>query len=290
MTLEKIRYYDRKEKEYPKKLSDISDSPERLYVLGRLPDENRPCAAIVGARNATPYGRTMARKFAGLFAANGIQIVSGFARGIDRAAYEGALEAGGSTFAVLGNGVDVCYPRENIDLYEKVRESGGFLSEFEPKTQPRAWFFPKRNRMISALADKVLVVEAGEKSGALITAEFGLEQGKDVYAVPGRIGDELSSGCNRLIAQGAYVAVSPEEMLKDFELDVENFKRFHEKKQLGLAQEEETVYSCIRFHPKHINEILKDSKMGLPLLVSILLQLELKNLIEEVTKNYYIRL
>lgn len=290
MTLGKIRYYDKNEKGYPQKLLDISNPPKRLYVLGQLPDENRACVAIVGARNATPYGRTMAKKFAGLFAANGIQVISGFARGIDRAAYEGALEAGGSTFAVMGNGVDVCYPRENIDLYEKVKESGGFLSELEPKTQPRAWYFPQRNRMISALADKILVVEAREKSGALITAEFGLEQGKDVYAVPGRIGDELSGGCNRLIAQGAFVAISPEEMLKDFELDVENFKRFHEKKQLGLAQEEETVYSCIRFHPKHINEILKESKMELSLLISTLLQLELKNLIEEVTKNYYVRL
>lgn len=290
MTLEKIRYYDKKDKKYPQKLLNIPNPPKRLYVTGRLPDENSPSVAIVGARNATAYGRTMAKKFAMLFAENGIQVISGFARGIDRAAHEGALQANGSTFAVLGNGVDVCYPKENIDLYENVRKSGGFLSELEPKIQPRAWFFPQRNRIISALADKVLVVEAKERSGALITAEFGLEQGKDVYAVPGRIGDALSSGCNRLIAQGAFVAISPEEMLKDFKLDVENFKRFHEKKQLGLAQEEETVYSCIRFHPKHIDEILKESKIELSLLVSILLQLELKNLIEEVTKNFYIRL
>ncbi|MCI8372742.1 MAG: DNA-protecting protein DprA [Lachnospiraceae bacterium] len=289
MIKDKIRHYDIGDREYPIKLTQIANPPKRLYVLGRLPNPDQPSIAIVGARNATPYGRKTAWEFAKVLSDHGVQVISGFARGIDRAGHEGALSGESGTFAVLGNGVDICYPRENIDLYNKIIDNGGFLSEFPPETPPLARHFPSRNRIISGLADKILVVEAREKSGSLITADFGLEQGKDVYAVPGRICDAQSRGCNHLIMQGAGLASCAEMLLKDFQIDMQYLKRFREKNDLPLAQEEETVYSCIGLQPKHVEEILAESKLELPKLVSALLQLELNHLIQEVTKNHYIR-
>lgn len=286
----KIRHYTINDKDYPQKLREIANSPKNLYVAGCLPDPNKPTIAIVGARNATPYGRKVAKEYAKVLSSHGVQVISGFARGIDRAGHEGALEAGMPTFAVLGNGIDICYPRENIDIYKDVLECGGFISEFSVGTQPKAQHFPSRNRIISGLADKILVVEAKEKSGSLITADFGLEQGKDIYAVPGRITDSLSQGCNQLILQGAMIAVSVEEILKDFRIDAINLQRFGEKNKLLLAKGEETVYSCISLQPKHVEEILAECKMELSGLTAILLQLELKNMIQEVSKNIYIRI
>lgn len=285
-----IKKYCIEDKEYPEKLRQIARPPGKLYVKGKLPRENQPVVAIVGARNATPYGRKMAYDFANVLSANGVQVISGFARGIDRAGHEGALAAGCETFAVLGNGVDICYPRENVDLYQRVVESGGFISEFFPGTSPQPKFFPMRNRIISGLADVVLVVEARKKSGALITADFALEQGKDVYAVPGRIGDDISYGCNRLIAQGAGIALSPEEILKDLDIAGVKTQYFHKKSKKLLVKEEEIVYSCIRLQPMHIDDIMLKTKMELSKLVSILFHLEMRNLIQEITKNYYVRL
>lgn len=289
MIEEKIRYYSIDDSSYPEKLRQLPKPPQKLYVMGNLPDPDKPAVAIVGAREASPYGRYVALEFARVLAINGIQVISGFARGIDRAGHEGALQAQTPTFGILGCGVDVCYPRENIDLYSELIRTGGLISEYEPGTQPRAGYFPLRNRLISAFADKVLVVEARIRSGALITADHALEQGKDVYAVPGRIDDELSAGCNRLIAQGAAIALSPEELLKDFETDRQNFITFHKKSKLTLAPEEETVYSCIRLQPKHVEELMAETGIELPKLLSILLELELKKMIKEITKNQYIR-
>lgn len=290
MIQDKIRQYSITDKEYPTKLRNIKSPPTKLYVLGQLPDPNKPAVAIVGARNATPYGYQTAFEFAKVLAAHDVQIISGFARGIDRAGHEGALSVGGMTFGVLGNGVDVCYPRENIDLYNPIKETGGFLSEFPLKTQPIARHFPSRNRIISGLADCILVVEAREKSGSLITTDFGLEQGKDIYAVPGRLSDTVSSGCNRLIAQGAAIALSPFDILQDLNINVSNLKNFHEKNKFLLAQDEETVYSCIRLQPKSMEELLEETKMELTKLTNVLLQLELKNLIRTIGQSNYIRI
>ena len=208
--MESIVYYDKGTKEYPERMMPFSDMPEGIYVKGRLPRDDRPSAAIVGGRVCSAYGREQARRFAREMAASGVQIISGLASGIDAAAHEGALEGGGTTFAVLGCGVNICYPRENYPLMRKILgQKGGVLSEFPPGERPLAWHFPQRNRLISALADLVLVVEARKKSGSLITADFALEQGKSVYALPGRVNDSLSEGSNRLIAQGAGIAVEP---------------------------------------------------------------------------------
>ena len=210
-----IRVVERGEREYPARLLEIPDPPERLYVIGRLPEENVPSVAIIGARECSEYGSYVAARLGECMGRNGIQVVSGMARGIDGIGQSAALDAGGSSFAVLGSGVDVCYPAGNRRLYERLREQGGILSEYPPGTPALSRNFPPRNRIVSGLADAVVVVEAREKSGTLITVDMALEQGKEVYAVPGRVTDTLSCGCNRLVKQGAAVLLDPEELAEE---------------------------------------------------------------------------
>ena len=199
--------------DYPASLRPVPDPPAVLFGKGRLPDQNRPSVAIIGARSCSLYGRTMAYEFARALAKEGVQIISGMARGIDGIGQKAALQAGGYSCGVLGCGVDVCYPKENQELYDRLLKQGGILSEYLPGTQPKPAFFPPRNRIISGLADALLVVEARQKSGTLITVDMALEQGREVYVLPGRVGDPLSQGCNQLIAQGAAIAFSPRELL-----------------------------------------------------------------------------
>ncbi len=209
-----IRFIPYFSEEYPVRLKNIPAPPYALYVRGRLPTVTDPPAALVGARNCTHYGERMALEYGEKLAENGISIISGMARGIDGAAGRGAINADGCTYAVLGSGVDVCYPRENRGLYVDIQKSGGILSEQLPGSPPLQGNFPRRNRIISAMADLVLVMEAKEKSGSLITADQALEQGKEVYALPGPVTSLLSQGCHRLIAQGAGILLSPEDLWK----------------------------------------------------------------------------
>ena len=211
----RIRHIKKGEKEWPGRLYDLAGMPEDLYVIGELPRDDAPSVAVVGSRLCRAYGHAQAENFGRVLAEHGVQIISGMALGIDGYAQRGALTAGGKTFAVLGSGVDICYPRSNRKLYKDIMDQGGLLSEFEPGTQPYSYNFPQRNRLISALADIVLVVEARRKSGSLITVDFALDQGRTVFAVPGRVGDALSDGCNYLIAQGAGIAWSPEALLEE---------------------------------------------------------------------------
>ena len=203
------------EEAFPKRLKEISDPPLVLYRIGKLPEPEKKMTAIVGARACSSYGKEMAEYFARGLAKEGIGIVSGMARGADGIAQRAALSAGGYSVAVLGCGVDICYPEENRPLYEKLKESGCILSEYPPGTLPHSRLFPPRNRIISALSDAVLVVEAKENSGSLITAGFALEQGKMVFAIPGAVTDALSTGCLKLIYDGAGIAYSPEFILED---------------------------------------------------------------------------
>lgn len=210
-----IRMVERGERDYPARLLEIPDPPERLYVLGRLPEEKVPSVAIIGARECSEYGSYVAARLGECMGRNGIQVISGMARGIDGIGQTAALDVGGSSFAVLGSGVDVCYPARNRRLYERLRERGGVLSEYPPGTPALSRNFPPRNRIVSGLADAVVVVEAREKSGTLITVDMALEQGKEVYAVPGRVTDALSSGCNRLVKLGAAMLLDPEELAEE---------------------------------------------------------------------------
>ena len=187
------------EEEYPKKLSDIPDTPCAIYYVGKLPKNEEKAIAIIGARNCSEYGKAMARQFGEILADAGIQIVSGMARGIDGIGQQAALDAGGYSLGVLGCGVDICYPPENKQLYERLIAEGGICSEYPPGIGPRAELFPPRNRIISGLCDGVLVIEAKERSGTLITVDMALEQGREVYALPGRATDYLSVGCNNRI-------------------------------------------------------------------------------------------
>ncbi len=200
---------------YPLRLREIPDAPYALYVKGQLPEDKKRSVAIVGARNCSAYGRYVAETFAKELARQGVQIISGLAAGVDGLAQSAAIEAGGRTYGVLGCGVDVCYPTYHKVLYDKVIESGGMISTYPPGMQPQSSLFPPRNRIISGLSDAVLVVEARKKSGTLITVDMALEQGREVYVVPGRITDRLSDGCNNLLRQGAGAALSPEQFMQE---------------------------------------------------------------------------
>ena len=200
---------------YPEKLRYIPDPPYGLFYIGKLPLSHRPCVALIGARECSRYGLQQAERFGAVLASAGIQIVSGLARGIDGAAGRAAA-ACGLSYAVMGCGPDICYPQENLEIYDMIARSGGILSEYVPGTEPRPGMFPLRNRIISGLADAVVVLEARRKSGSLITADQALEQGRDVYALPGRVSDGLSDGCNQLIRQGAEIICSPEDLIERF--------------------------------------------------------------------------
>ena len=211
-----IGFTSQEDQDFPDRLRGIPDNPYGLYYIGALPREDRPSVAIVGARNCSGYGREQARIFAEKMAMRGITIVSGMARGVDGIAGRAAIEAGGDSYAVLGCGVDVVYPTENALLYQLLKEKGGILSEMPPGTQPRSQLFPKRNRLISGLSDAVLVIEARRRSGTVITVDAALEQGRDIFALPGRVCDSLSDGCNFLISQGAAIACTPETVVEHF--------------------------------------------------------------------------
>ena len=201
---------------YPPLLKEIYDPPPLLYYIGDLQVLHKPCLAVVGSRRHTTYGREIAHKFAARLAASGFTIVSGLARGIDTWAHQGVLTTSGFTAAVLGCGLDICYPPENIGLMKKIGHQGVIISEFPPGSAPASPNFPRRNRLISGLSLGTLVVEAGEKSGALITASFALEQGREVFAVPGSIASPCSWGCHFLIKEGAKLVDGVEAILEEF--------------------------------------------------------------------------
>ncbi len=284
-----IRFITGMDKEYPEKLKAYPGQPYGLFVRGRLPDEKKPAAAIVGARKCSPYGKAMAAKFGRELAECGVQVISGAAAGIDGISQREALNAGGKSFGVLGCGVDVVYPQENIHLYDELVRSGGLISEYPAGRPPLAVQFPARNRIISGLADCLIVVEARKKSGTLITTDFALDQGKTIGAVPGRVGDALSEGCNRLIQSGAFLVQETEDILNILGI----FHELSEKKQKNpldsLADSEKKVYSCLGFMPKHLEELPKETGLSLPQVMEALLELELKELAARAGVNEYVK-
>ncbi len=214
---EEIRFITPFEKEYPDRLRNIPDAPSGLYVRGKLPVNKGVSVAVIGARDCSDYGKYVAEHLGAFLGRNRVTVVSGMARGIDGISQWAALEAGGTSIGVLGCGVDICYPAGNRVLFNRLLEQGTIFSEYPPGTPPRAMNFPVRNRIVSGLADAVVVIEARNKSGTLITVDMALEQGKEVFVVPGRVTDRLSDGCNKLIKQGAEILVSPEELLEELQ-------------------------------------------------------------------------
>lgn len=289
-----IGFVSLEQNDYPEKVRHISNPPYALYYIGKLPDENRKTVAIVGARTRSAYGSEVAQELSKVLARNGVQVISGLARGIDRDAHQGALNGGGDTYAVLGCGVDICYPRENRYLYNQIITEGGVISEYPPQTAPTAKLFPARNRIVAGLSHCVVVVEAREKSGSLITADFAMEQGRDVYAVPGRICDSLSQGCNRLIKQGAGALVSIEDFLADLDILSEiNYTQMDFRKNI-LEKDESMVYSLTDFRPVGVGTLIEQTGISLTRLLEILSKLQslgmIKETFYELLHSYIIKL
>ena len=281
-----IRFLTDRSEEFPKKLLDIPDRPYALFIKGCIhSDETEKRVAVIGARVCSAYGRYAAGKFAGELAEYGIATVSGMARGVDSAAHQGTVDAGGRTYAILGCGVDICYPPENKYLYDRIIEQGAVLSEYPPGTRPNAWQFPERNRLISGMADCVVITEARQKSGSLITVKHALEQGVDVCAVPGRINDVLSNGCNRLIQEGAFPATSTLDILFNMGINVKK----NEKTKIFLEKQNEVLYSVLDLQPQTPDEIMQKTGMNRGTVYEGLLWLLMHGLAEEPVKNYYIR-
>ena len=273
-----------KDGDYPTRLKDIYDPPALLYLRGELRIEDELAVAIVGSRKTSAYGREVTEKIGEDLARHGVTVVSGMARGIDSVAHKGALQGGGRTIAVLGCGVDVIYPPENRNLFYQIIERGAILSEFPMGSPPEGGHFPRRNRIISGLSIGVVIVQASAESGSLITAGFALEQGREVFAVPGNVGAEGSRGTNQLIKEGAKLVESSEDILEEI---LPQWRREGATAQKGdpavlsLTEPEKTLYGLLGETPSHIDAIIRESRLDPGRVSSLLLNLELKGLISQ---------
>lgn len=285
-----IKFITLNEEKYPNLLKKIYDPPPVLYYKGNgigIFSEN--LIAIVGARRASLYGKNVAMNLASKLAARGITIVSGMARGIDSSGHKGALRAEGNTIAVLASGVDYVYPPENNKLYKEILKNGMVMSEFSPEVKPIPGYFPRRNRLISGLCQGVIVVEAAYKSGSLITSDFALEQGREVFAVPGNINRTMSKGCNNLIKEGAIMVTSYEDIIENL-FFYSNFKNEKNKiNYLELSKLEEKVVKIFQDNNKlYFDQIYEMIEIDKNKLSSVLLKLELKELIELNSAKKYV--
>lgn len=275
--------------DYPKSLFEIPDPPPFLYVRGEL-RSSEPAIAIVGSRRATSYGLLTTGRLAEALANHGVTVVSGMARGVDTAAHKGCLQAGGRTVGVLGCGIDKVYPPENRKLFDEMAEKGCLVSEFPLGTLPLAENFPRRNRIISGLSQGVLVVEAAEKSGSLITAQYALEHGRDVYAVPGNITFATSRGTNRLIKQGAKLVDCVEDILEElpgFGVQSDANPSGRAARSFSLTPREAAVYELLARSPLHIDDIISQTELTAGEVSSILLHLELKGAVASLPGTHY---
>lgn len=288
------RYY--KEAEFPNKMYQIPDPPFGIFYAGRLPLESERTVAMIGARKCSEYGSFMAKEFAEEFARQKISIISGMAMGIDGISQSAALGAGGCSYGILGSGVDVIYPPGNAPLYYELCDKGGILSESVPGTEAKPGLFPQRNRLISALADVVLVVEAREKSGTLITVDMALEQGKEIYAIPGRCSDRLSIGCNRLLRQGAAAAVTPQDIMEDMGWNTISVTgKETDSQEEGLSQAAMDIKKVMDVEPLGADEILrklkmKNSQLTLPQIYQGILELELRGMTARSCGKYNLKI
>ncbi len=316
-----VPYYS---KEYPERLRRIPGHPFAIFVKGRLPEDERKSVAIIGSRECSEYGRFMAEKLGKGLAGYGVQVVSGMACGIDGLSQMACLNAGGESFAVLGSGVDVCYPPANRKLYERLIQLGGVISEYGLHTPPKGCLFPARNRIISALSDLVVVVEARVRSGTTITVDMALEQGRDVAVVPGRVCDPLSQGCVSLLKQGAMPVGSAEDIMeildagflsiseeggngkekKESEIDRtfdrasakhgkvegDKSKKGEEKEKInGLTPEGKLLYRTLDVYAKSMDRLLNETALLPDIFMEEILRLRMLGLASEVGKDYYIK-
>jgi DNA processing protein len=282
-----IKILTLQDEDYPRRLKEINQPPPVLYVKGSINVEDEWAVAVVGTRRVTAYGRQVASEIAQFLAQNGITVISGLARGVDAISHQAALKAGGRTVAVLGSGVDVVYPPEHAKLANEITSQGALVSDYPVGTQPDGINFPPRNRIISGLSMATIVVEAGEKSGALITAEFAVEQGKEVFAVPGSILTPQSEGTNRLIEQGARPLLKMSEILDTLKLEQIPEKQ-NSRRQFPLNPIETKLLSALSQDPIHIDEVC--SQAGLPIseVSATLTMLELKGMVSQVGGMNYV--
>jgi DNA processing protein len=273
--------------EYPRRLKEIDQPPPVIYMKGALSSQDEWTVAIVGTRNVTNYGRQVTEELAGSLASNGVTVVSGMARGIDAVAHQAALNAGGRTIAILGSGVDRIYPPEHRRLAERIQEHGALLSDYAPGTPPEASNFPPRNRIISGLSMAVVVVEAGVTSGALITASFAVDQGREVFAVPGSIKAPQSQGTNRLIQQGARPMLDVQEVLESL-----NLTRVIEHRAarviLPADATEANLYEILGHEPVHVDDIRAQAGLPIDQVSATLALMELKGMVRHVGGMHYV--
>jgi DNA processing protein len=275
---------------YPEYLKNIPDPPVVIYVCGTLV-RDEPCIAVVGSRKASPYGLGMAEKLSCELAGSGLCIISGLARGIDSKAHCGALSANGRTIAVLGCGPDQVYPDENRMLAKRIRSNGAIISEFVPGTPPLPINFPFRNRIISGISQGVLVIEAGERSGSLITAYYALDQGREVFAMPGNINSSTSRGTNRLIKEGAKIVTDVGDILEELKIPCGPGNIIQGAKGPiptdSFTPDEKTIAVKLADGPAHIDAIASDCGLSVQTAGSVLVMLELSGFVEQLPGKYY---
>jgi DNA processing protein len=272
---------------YPRNLLNIAQPPPVLFVKGALVPADEWAVALVGTRHASAYGREVARELAGGLAASGVTVVSGLARGVDITAHRAALEAGGRTIAVLGSGIDNIYPPEHKPVADSITQAGAVVSDYALGTPPDGANFPPRNRIISGLAKGVVIVEAGEVSGALITADFAAEQGRDVFAVPGNIHQRSSLGTNKLIQQGAKMVTGVADILEELNLALVTEHRTA-RAALPADATEQRLLACLSAEPVHIDDL--GTQIGLPIaqVSGALAMMELKGMVRQVGGMNYV--
>ncbi len=280
--------------QFPAKLRNIPDPPFAIFIKGEVPTAEKPSVAVIGARACSEYGKKIAYEFGKILSLHNVQIISGMARGIDGIAQKAALDEGGVTYGVLGCGVDVCYPPENQELYQGIVKQGGLLSEYLPGTLAQSTLFPQRNRIISGLADLILVIEARKRSGTYITVTQALEQGKEVYAVPGRITDALSEGCNFLLSQGAGIATNPEDILQALNWKGTSVDCLKKTPESGICDRKDemtkTILSELDFVPKDINTVYYNVRLKYNVtmdeLILKLLKMQAEGLVKSMGSYY----
>ncbi|MEK7559439.1 MAG: DNA-processing protein DprA [Patescibacteria group bacterium] len=289
---QKISFITLLDKEYPSLLKSITNPPSVLYAKGDITLLNSPSIAIVGTRRITNYGREITELFAKELASSGLTIVSGMAFGVDGAAHKGAIDAGGKTIAVLGNGVDVPYPKENEKLYEEILDSDGLIiSEYPPGTPPGIGTFPARNRIIAGISEGVLVTEGAEDSGSLITANFGLEFERRVFAIPGPITSSLSKAPLELIEKGARLVTSAESILKELKFEIQNTKSETNSKSKNTKFKTENkierkILEVLENEGLYFDEIVKKTGISSQILGSTLSMMEVKGIIKNSGSLY----
>ena len=273
--------------DYPQRLKEIHDYPPIIYVRGTLLSEDECCVAVVGTRRATAYGRQVTEEIVTDLSKNRITVVSGLAKGIDSIAHRAALDAGGRTIAIFASGLDTVYPAENVRLAREIMERGALISEYPLGTRPKADNFPRRNRILSGISLGVLVVEAGEKSGALITAEQALQQNREVFAIPGSILSPTSRGTNNLLQQGAKLVRNYLDILEELNLAMVT-QQLEMKELLPTDKTESLLLKQLSAEPTHIDEICRQSGLAAALVGGTLTMMELKGMVKQVGGMNYV--